>query len=366
MKIFINNPIDDNFVFEGHTISRLSYENFLKKKTSLVDYFKGGYSYSSIFSKLQNPNYLNRLYLERDKDYFQFLNTFYEKYKDYDIIVMNPGVDLVHPEYLYKNFKNSLKIIHCIDDPHQTYSYILPYSWVFDAATYISPSYSSEFSMSEFLKLVGFKSNLWVPHATSNTHTPKWKKEELISQLKKREKKAVYFGNFYKNKIDRLFQLKKILKNNFEIYGKFPLKGFSFFSYSLIKRNPIICFPQFVTNEQKYKIYQKSAVGINMHLSDPSIETGNLRTYELAYNGVAQVVDTSKSSLIKKIFEPDKEILTYESIEECIFQTKKLLQDDDLRYKIALAAYERSIKEYSYSKILSKQIKWFKTLLHQL
>ena len=49
-------------------------------------------------AKFSNPNYLNRLYLEKDKDYFRYLETFRELYKDYDVIVMNPGVDLVHPE----------------------------------------------------------------------------------------------------------------------------------------------------------------------------------------------------------------------------------------------------------------------------
>ena len=121
--------------------------------------------------------------------------------------------------------------------------------------------------------------------------------------------------------------------------------------------------PKFISNKEREIVYEKTAVGINMHLSYPSVETGNARTYELAYNGVAQVVDTSKTSLIKNIFEPNKEILTYESMDECIVQTNKLLQDDDLRYNIALAAYERCIKEYSYSKTLSNQINWFKYLL---
>jgi len=363
VKIFIQNPINDNFEFEGHSISSLTYKDLFNKKPGLMDYFKGGYSHSTMSAKFSNPNYLNRLYLEKDKDYFRFLETFRELYKDYEVIVMNPGVDLVHPEYLYKNFKNSLKIIHCIDDPHQTYSYILPYSWVFDAATYVSPSYSPEFTMKDFLNLAGIKATFWVPLTNSNTKPPKWKKEELALQLKKREKKVVYFGHFYRNKVERLIYLKKKLKNKFQIYGKFPLKGLSFFNYSLLHKDPLMYLPKFISNKEREIVYEKTAVGINMHLSYPSVETGNARTYELAYNGVAQVVDTSKTSLIKNIFEPNKEILTYESMDECIFQTNKLLQDDDLRYDIALAAYERCIKEYSYSKTLSNQINWFKYLL---
>ena len=41
MKIFIHNPIDDNFEFEGHSISSLTYKDLFNKKPGLMDYFKG-------------------------------------------------------------------------------------------------------------------------------------------------------------------------------------------------------------------------------------------------------------------------------------------------------------------------------------
>lgn len=364
MKIFIDNPFkqEGDFEFNGNIISNLNYRYYLNKKPSLFDYFKGGYSNSSISSKLFNPHYLNRLYLEKDKDYFRFLNTFYEKYRDYDVLVMTPGENLVHPEFLYQNFSNSLKVILCVDDPFCTYSSILPYSWVFDAALYVSPSYSPQFTMKELLNLAGIKSTLWYPLTFSNHMQPKWRNEDLALQLKLRKKKAVYFGNFYKDKMDRLIYLKKKLKKDFEIYGKYPLKGFSFFAYSLFKKMPLIYFPKFVSTEEKEKIYENIAVGVNMHLSHPSIEVGNARLYELAYRGVAQVVDISKNSLLKDIFEPNKEILTYEDMDQCIYQTNRLLKDDKLRYNIALSAYEKCKKKFSYTKTLSDTIEWFKLL----
>jgi spore maturation protein CgeB len=119
--------------------------------------------------------------------------------------------------------------------------------------------------------------------------------------------------------------------------------------------------PSYLTNFEKEKVYENTSIGINMHLSSPARETGNARTYELAYRGVAQVIDTSNASLIKKIFEPNKEILTYESIDECIFQTKRLMEDDDLRCKIALAGYKKATEEYSYKKTLERLINWFKS-----
>ena len=364
MKIFIQNHIKEDHDFLGHTISHMDYENYLTYDKKLINYFKHGISGNSLFAKLRQPEFIQNLYQTKDKEYFRFLNKFREKYKDYDVIVMNPGVDLVHPEYLHKHFKNSLKVLHFIDDPHATYNYCLPYAWTFDAATYISPSYSQDFDMSRFLNLVGFKSTFWTPLSSSNINPSKWTINELEEQLRTRNKEAVYFGNFYSGKIERLITLKKKLKNKFKIYGKFPLKGLSFFLYSLLKKNPTMCLPSYLTNYEREKVYENTAIGINMHLSHPAIETGNARTYELAYRGVAQVVDTSDVSLIENIFEPNVEILTYENIDECVFKTKKLIEDDDLRTRIALAAYKKATEEYSYSKTFERLINWFKTIIY--
>jgi len=365
MKIFIQNHIKEDHDFLGHTISHISYDGYLKYNKKFLNYLKHGISGNNLFAKLRNPEFIQNLYQRKDKEYFRFLNEFKEKYKEYDVIVMNPGVDLVHPEFLYKHFKNSLKVLHFIDDPHATYNYCLPYSWAFDAATYISPSYSKDLDMSQLLKLTGFKYTHWTPLNGSNIHSPKWTNTELEKQLKTRKKEAVYFGNYYTDKMERLITLKKNLKKNFQIYGKFPLKGYSFFIFSLLKKNPVFYIPNSsLLPIARNRVYENTAIGINMHLTHPACETGNARTYELAYNGVAQIIDTSDVSLIKNIFIPNKEILTYESIEECIFQTKRLMQDDDLRYKIALAGYKKATEEYSYSKTFEKLISWFKTIIY--
>ena len=125
-----------------------------------------------------------------------------------------------------------------------------------------------------------------------------------------------------------------------------------------------MCLPSYLTNYEREKVYENTAIGINMHLSHPAIETGNARTYELAYRGVAQVVDTSDVSLTKNIFEPNVEILTYENIDECVFKTKKLIEDDDLRTRIALAAYKKAITEYSQDKTMKNLINWFKSQIY--
>jgi len=362
MKIFMQTPYGQNKFFENNKIDNLSFHSYLSNNRKFKDIVLHGLSGSSLFAKIQNPFFIQKMYLEKDKNYMKYLYEFKERFYDYDVLVMNPGVDLVHPEFLYRNFPNSLKCLHFIDDPHTTYSYSFPFSWVFDCATYISPSYSENFNMSEILTLAGFKNIRWVPHCVSNIEPKKHTVNELENQLDSRNNKAIYVGGFYTNKNDRLIYLKKNLKKNLDIFGRYPLKGFSFSVFSSLKGFPSVYRVKKITHEQREEYYSQYSIGLNMHLSTPNLETGNARLYELAYRGLAQVVDDSPFSLVKTIFKPEEEILTYSNIDDCVEQINRLIANKDLRIKLAINAYKRAIDEYNYEKNLSNLIKWFKSL----
>jgi len=362
MKIFIANNLKNEDEIKGFKVSQSSYSDFFSKKRRLSDFIKYGFSGSSLFAKLRNPEFLNFLYLNKDKDYFNYLHYFKEKYKNYDVIVMNPGLDLVHPEFLYKHFSNSLKCLHFIDDPHSTYSYGLPFSWAFDCATYISPSYSQDFTMQEILQLSGFKNTKWIPHNYSNNIDPLYNDEELEESLSKRLNKITYVGGFYTKKVKRLIKVKREFGNNFDIYGQYPLSGLIFPILSLKQGIPNFYRVKKINNKEREDIYKTYGIGLNMHLSDPSLETGNARTYELAYRGLAQVVDASKTSLISNIFNPEEEVLTYESLDECISKLDLLRKNRDLRISLARNAYKKAISNYQYKNNLIDLFSWFKKI----
>lgn len=117
-----------------------------------------------------------------------------------------------------------------------------------------------------------------------------------------------------------------------------------------------------VSDCRREELYSSYSIGVNMHLSVPGMETGNARTYELASRGIAQVVDESGASAISEIFEPEKEILTYSSVAECIEQVRRLQDDTDLRVSLARNAYRRAVDEYQYPKRLVDLISWFEEL----
>tara|TARA_X000000950_G_C13896166_1_gene652871 strand:+ start:1003 stop:2109 length:1107 start_codon:yes stop_codon:yes gene_type:complete len=365
MKIFIATPFKDNKKLGNYEISHIDYSSFLKEDKNFIEIIKHGYFGSSLFGRLRNPEFINRLYLSKDSNYLNYLAAFKERYEKYDVIVMNPGLDLVHPEYLHKNFPNTLKCLHFIDDPHATYSYGFPFSWAFDCATYISPSYNENFSMKEILNLAGFKNTKWVPHNSSNVDPIYKNTSELIRKNQSRKNKIIYVGGYYSGKIDRLLSIKKYFKNDFDIFGSFPFKGWALFAKALKKGFFVPYKVNKISELEKESLYSKYSIGLNMHLSYPSKETGNARLYELAYRGLAQVVDSSNISEISKIFEPNEEILTYESKEECIHQLERLIKDNNLRNKLSINSYERAMRDYKYENTLLDLFNWFKEIKKQ-
>lgn len=341
----------------------MSYNGFLYNERGVFDLLKHGYLSSSLYAKLGNPYYIQKLYQEKDSGYMAYLSEFYNRFRDFDVIVMNPGIDLVHPEFLTLHFPNALKCLHFIDDPHMTYSYCLPFSWAFDCATYVSPSYSPEYTMTEILGHAGFKHRKWFPHCVTNNLPPEYTVDELSQQLRTRTKKAIYVGNFYTSKVKRLIKIKSELGDALDIYGRHPFGGLIFPFMSTFAGYPSLYRVRELLEAKREEFYSSYAIGLNMHLSVPSRETGNARLYELAYRGVAQVVDSSECSAARDIFTPEKEILLYENIDECIAQIKRLQRDDEFRISLALNAYIRATKEYSYEIVLAETCNWFKILL---
>ena len=358
----MNTGYPDKMYVSGAEIHKMDYLDYLPQNTPILDRLKYGVNRASLFGKLQDPGYLHQLYREKDVGYLKYLNDFKDKFEKFDVIVMNPGVDLVHPEFLYMHFKSSIKILHFIDDPHMTYSYGLPFSWAFDGATYISPSFSEHMDMKTLLKLAGFKWSKWMPHCVTNLQSPYWTIDELSNQLDNRKEGAIYVGGYYKGKEDRLLKLKQGLGQSFDIFGRFPPhKSISFCTKSVLKNSQFYKVKALTEKERMMK-YISYKVGINMHLSNPSIETGNARLYELPFHGIAQLADVSQHSLVENIYENEKEILLYRNTKECIDLAMTLLQDDKLRKSIALNGYNKTISHYTMPNVISDLIKFLKNL----
>ena len=216
--------------------------------------------------------------------------------------------------------------------------------------------------MKEILEISGFKNTKWFPLCNSNTSNPLYSIEELDRQLETRLNKIIYIGNYYKDKNPRIRDLKKTFKNKLDIFGHYPLRGHFYWIDSILKRRPSMYKVDKISDATREKLYAQYSIALNLHLSQPSLETGNARLYEVAYRGLAQVADTSLFSKVEDIFVPEKEILLYSNSKECVEQLERLIRDPKLRKDIAMASYKRAITDYKYETNLLQTLDWFKEL----
>ena len=94
-----------------------------------------------------------------------------------------------------------------------------------------------------------------------------------------------------------------------------------------------------------FKIWKKSKLTLNSY-DDSDYEVGsNPRMYETT--GVGSCLVSENTSLIKRFFEPDYEIITYDSVDECIEKVNYVLGNEQARKEIALKGQARTMKEYT-------------------
>ena len=92
---------------------------------------------------------------------------------------------------------------------------------------------------------------------------------------------------------------------------------------------------------------QKSKIGLNSHIDCSGRCAGNMRMFEVT--GVGSCLLTDYKDNIKELFEPDKEIITYKSVDEAEEKIKWLLDNQDKLQEISLAGQEKTIKFHNYS-----------------
>lgn len=115
---------------------------------------------------------------------------------------------------------------------------------------------------------------------------------------------------------------------------------------------------KFITNENKhnnypnvfgmdyYKILSEHLVCINCHIAAVGQGAGNMRMFEATGMGACLLTDAKDENAA--IFEVDKEIVTYSSMEEFQDKVKWLTENPDQAKQIARAGQEKTFKVHSY------------------
>ena len=188
-------------------------------------------------------------------------------------------------------------------------------------------------------------------------------RNQIISELVQDEKiKLKIFGNIntdsskvviLKQMIFGLVTFLKLLKLNnllkripvvkkFAMMNKKPVQSnFSKNFISKVNTTPIFGF-------EMYNHLQSAKIGFNMHAGIAGEYAANVRMFEVT--GVGSLLLTDHKKNITKLFEPDKEIVTYNSISECIEKVNWLLANPEKLNEIAIAGQRRTLRDHSVEK----------------
>lgn len=335
------------------------YENIDSNKFEFIPFFYSDYFKSDKLNRvpkeLLNSVGIDKLYRNSDIRYLKMIEDF-KKLCDKSDIVMFTSFCAIHPNFLYNECNNIVKVLCAIDDPPSSFERTVPYLFAVDVCTFVSLSYNDKIRMEDQLRIWGAKKTYFTPMGASHLN----RKDSLknIDSLS-RDIDLIYVGGMYPVKIDRFTKLKKEFGDSFELYGRWSPFGLRGIAYTLLNHKTHDFFrwrvnPLSPSNLAKY--YQRTKIGINMHWENA--ETGNTRLYELPANGVMQICDRGAGNATADLFEEDKEIILYNTINEAIDKIRFYLKNDTLREKIAMAGYKRVMKDYKQEDIQRNLFNW--------
>jgi spore maturation protein CgeB len=66
--------------------------------------------------------------------------------------------------------------------------------------------------------------------------------------------------------------------------------------------------------------------------------------------GVGSCLLTDAAENLPELFQPDREVATFRTVEECVEQVARLLERDDERTAVARAGQARCLAEHTYER----------------
>ena len=116
--------------------------------------------------------------------------------------------------------------------------------------------------------------------------------------------------------------------------------------YRQIDRDIISKVRRPVFGLEMFKVLSKSSVTFNNHIDISRNSASNMRLFEATGVGTCLLTDWKPN--LHELFEPDYEVVTYRSVEECIEKAKWLLDNPTERDKIAKAGQARTLREHTF------------------
>jgi len=248
--------------------------------------------------------------------------------------------NVFHPEFL--RTLSVYRILVSTDDPLATYARTVPYARAFDHVTHVTPLYNERVHLGEFLRECGARRTTLKPMGvTRYSYDPNIAEDELFGRT--RDVDVVFIGTYYPQKAEAFRKLFRAFGKRLVLHGLWDWKA----HVKYVRDAHAVRLVRSVSNAGLVSLYQRAKVGINIHADEFSL--GNQRLYQLPANGVMQVSDCAKS--MREFFEPEHEIATYTSIDECIDKVEHFLAHPAEREEMARLAFRRTMAEYRFETI---------------
>lgn len=98
---------------------------------------------------------------------------------------------------------------------------------------------------------------------------------------------------------------------------------------------------------EMFQTLQNSKTTFNSHINISPRSASNMRLFEAT--GVGSCLVTDWKDNIRTLFEPDTEVVTYRTAEECVEKVRWLLDHPDQRATIAQAGQARTLKDHTFT-----------------
>lgn len=274
---------------------------------------------------------LNRMWKQRHQGLMGLYDALGKAINDCDIFVHYNGA-MIHPDFLAQF--SQLKVYHCADDPDASSVLSKPVAPYYDVCAISNPA------CIDMYKSWGCKNVFFWPlgafHYVDGVHS------ELATRAV-RDVPVSFVGSKlgipsvrFVGKYLGLYRKKRLMQMMERSLPELVAYG-SGWSNGMIE------------DEAVPTLYSRSRIGLNVH---NSIGPVNARLYDLAAFGVLQVCD-SKANL-SLVFEEGKEIVGYETADQCVDLVRHYLAHPDEASEIAAAGRSRYLRDYTPTAIWTK------------
>lgn len=96
-----------------------------------------------------------------------------------------------------------------------------------------------------------------------------------------------------------------------------------------------------------FQTLHNSQLTFNNHIDISASSASNMRLFEATGVGTCLLTDWKEN--LHELFEPDREVVTYRSVEECIEKVHWLLEHPEEREAIAAAGKSRTLRDHTFS-----------------